>query len=84
MRKLVGIAVSCIVGLAVAITLPFLPARPSSAEGSAAKFLAAPASDTVFLLGPLDGLGGDGRVVRCKDDGSDWRCAEVKNAGRSE
>ena len=84
MRKVMGVALSCIVGLAVAITLPFLPARSSSAQGTATRFLAAPAADTVFLVGPVDGVGSDGRIVRCKDDGTYWRCAEVKNAGRSE
>ena len=72
-------------GLAIAISFPFLPLRSSSAQDrSAAKFLAAPAADAVFLLVPVNGVGGDGKVVRCKDDGSYWRCAEVKNAGRSE
>jgi len=84
MRKLMSIAVSGIVGLAVAIAVQFLPARSSSAQGSVARFLAAPVADTVFLIGPIDGVGGEGKVVRCKDDGTYWRCAEVKNAGRSQ
>jgi hypothetical protein len=33
--------------------------------------------------GQVDIVGGEGKVVRCKDDGTCWRCFEVKNAGRS-
>jgi hypothetical protein len=37
----------------------------------------------VFFQGQIDVVGGEGKVVRRKDDGTYWRCFEVKNAGRS-
>jgi hypothetical protein len=52
--------------------------RPEDSE-----VLAAPTADTVFFQGQIDVVGGEGKVVRCKDDGTYCRCFEVKNAGRS-
>jgi hypothetical protein len=34
------------------------------------RFLAAPTADSVFFQGQIDVVGGEGKVVRCKDDGT--------------
>jgi len=82
MPRLVGLAVSCGTGMAIAAAL--LPGSSMSADDpKTARFLAAPTADTVFFQGQVDIVGGEGKVVRCKDDGTYWRCFEVKNAGRS-
>lgn len=84
MPRLVGLAVSCGIGMAIAAAL--LPGSSMSADDpKTARFLAAPTADTVFFQGQgqVDIVGGEGKVARCKDDGTYWRCFEVKNAGRS-
>ncbi len=84
MPRLLGLAVSCGIGVIAAVVLPFLPGSSLRADDpKIPRFLAVPTADTVFLLGQVDLVGGEGKVVRCKDDGTYWRCVEVKNSGRS-
>ena len=71
-------------GIGMAIAAAFLPGSSMSADDpKTPRFLAAPIADTVFFQGQIDVVGGEGKVVRCKDDGTYRRCFEVKNAGRS-
>ncbi len=82
MPRLVGLAVSCGIGMAIVAAL--LPGSSMSADDpKTPRFLAAPTADTVFFQGQVDIVGGEGKVVRCTDDGTYWRCFEVRNAGRS-
>jgi len=84
MSKILGLGLSCVIGFVVATVLPFPSTTSTRADDkNAPRFLAAPAPDTVFFQGQIDIVGGEGKIVRCKDDGSFWRCAEVKHGGRS-
>jgi hypothetical protein len=82
LSRLGGLALSCGIGMAIAAVL--VPGSSMSADDpKTPRFLAAPTADTVFFQGQVDIVGGEGKVVQCKDDGTYWRCFEVKNAGRS-